>query len=328
MSTGGAHFGRDEHALAVAEEISNTGRWGPDDELGTLNYITPAKRVQAAGLVRHGIVVSLAHPLMAGGAPGEEGHIQRRMMYNRTTEPTTGTPPAAADHFAMETHQQGVTHLDCVSHIGGWDGSAYNGRCFEGIAGEEGLGFGSVYAQRDGIVSRGVLLDVAAARGVDWLDSGHEITSADLDAAAQHAGLQVSSGDVVVVRAGTDAREAAQGPDPLVAGPGPDAARWMHRHEVAVYTGDAPEHITTAAALILGRLPDDAPARDIEPGAFPLPFHQLVIPSMGLVLLDHARVEELAQTCRELSCHEFLFVAAPLVMPGGSGSPVNPLAVF
>ncbi len=318
---------RDHDARAVAVEISNAGRWGPDDELGTLNHITAAKRVQAAGLVRRGIVVSLSHPLTAAPDRGHEHHIQRRMLYNRTTDPVTGTPPAASDHFGMEVHQPGVTHLDCVSHIGSVDGGAYNGRCFEAIAEEEGLAFGSIFAQRDGIVSRGILLDIAAATDVPWLEPSHEITPDDLDAAQQHAGVTVSSGDVVVVRTGIDAREAALGPEPLVCGPGPAAARWMHQHDVAVYTGDAPDHITTAAARILGRLPPDAPGQ-VEPGAFPLPFHQLVIPEMGLVLLDHARIEELARTCQELSCYEFLFVAAPLVMPGGTGSPVNPLAIF
>ncbi|CAN5496390.1 cyclase family protein [soil metagenome] len=322
---------QDDHELAeLAARLSNAGRWGPDDELGTLNHITPDKRVQAAGLVREGIVVSLSHPLLAQRDGAGEHHIERRMHYNRAPDPVSGTPPAAGDHFGIEVHQQGVTHLDCVSHIGSVDGRAYNGRHFEEIARDDGLTFGSVYAQRNGIVSRGVLLDVAAAAGVDWLDPPHEILPEELEAAERHADIEVTTGDVVVVRAGVDAREAALGRHPLVPGPGAAVARWLHDREVAVYTGDAPEHITTAGARILGRLAPDADAESDVPdaGAYPLPFHQVAIPAMGLVLLDHARVEELARTCRELSRHEFLFVAAPLVIPGGSGSPVNPLAVF
>lgn len=305
--------------VELAARISNAGRWGPDDELGTLNHISPEKRVQAAALVRTGLVVSLAHPLLPAR------HLERQMQYNRTPDPVTGTPPFAGDHIALEVHQQGVTHLDCVSHIGSRDGRTYNGRPFADVARDEGLTFGSIEAQRGGIVSRGVLLDVAAAAGVEWLDPAHEIVPADLEAAERHAGIRVSSGDVVVVRTGVDALEAALGPDPLAAGPGAAAAGWLHEREVAVWTGDAPEHITAAGARILGRLP----AGDAgEVNAFPLPFHQLAIPAMGLVLLDHARVEELAGVCATMARWEFLFFAAPLVIPGGTGSPVNPLAVF
>ncbi|MBA2316783.1 MAG: cyclase family protein [Euzebyales bacterium] len=317
----------DEELIALLERVSNAGRWGPDDELGTLNYITPGKRVQAAALVQLGEVLSLSYPLVTGDA--DHAHVERRMLYNMVRHPVLGTPPAASDHLAMEVHQQGVTHLDCVSHVGGWDGRVYNGRRFHEVATQEGLAFGSISAQREGIVSRGVLLDVAAAAGVEWLPPTHEIAPADLDAAERLAGVLVSSGDVVVIRAGMDAREAALGPDPLLSGPGPAAAEWLHEREVAVYTGDAPEHITPVAARILGRMPvADEEEGQVAGSAFPLPFHQIAIPAMGLVLLDHARVEELALRCRGLQRYEFLFMAAPLVLPGGSGSPVNPLAVF
>jgi kynurenine formamidase len=318
---------RDEDLIALFERVSNAGRWGPDDELGTLNHITPGKRVQAAALVQLGMVMSLSYPLVTGDA--DHAHVQRQMLYNMVRHPVLGTPPAASDHLAMEVHQQGVTHLDCVSHIGGWQGRVYNGRRFQEVARDEGLAAGSIYAQREGIVSRGVLLDVAAAAGVEWLAPAHEIVPADLEAAERLAGVEVSRGDVVVVRAGLDAREAALGPDPLLSGPGPAAAQWLHEREVAVYTGDAPEHITPVAAQILGRMPVADQSEGQGAGsAFPLPFHQIAIPAMGLVLLDHAQVEELALRCRELRRYEFLFMASPLALPGGSGSPVNPLAVF
>lgn len=312
--------------MELFSQISNTGRWGPDDELGTLNYITPDKRRHAAGLVRTGQVLSLAHPLTARASTSKPQQIEHRMLYGNVPDGSLGS---ASEHLAFEVHQHGITHLDCVSHVAGHDGTVYNGRRFDEVTTDTGLSFGSVFAQREGIVSRGVLLNVAAARGVDWLEPAHEITAADLDAAEKHAGVEVSSGDVIVIRAGVGAREARFGPSPLGPGPGGGAARWFHEKEVAVYTGDAPEHLTTAGAVMLGLVdPPAAGSEQADRTRFPLPFHQLCISAMGLVLLDYLRVEELAVHCRDLGRHEFLFVAAPLAIPGGTGSPVNPLAIF
>lgn len=316
----------DDQLVELFDRVDNAGRWGADDELGTLNYITPRKRLEAAALVRTGRVLSLAHPLLARATEARPQQIEHRMLYGNVPDGSLGS---ASEHLALDVHQHGITHIDCVSHVASYDGRVYNGRSFNEVATDTGLSFGSVYAQHEGVVSRGVLLDVAAAAGVEWLDPSHEITAADLDAAERHAGVEVSSGDVVVVRAGVGAREASVGPSPLGPGPGGDAAVWFHEREIAVYTGDAPEHLTSAGARMLGLL-DEAPtgAGEAVPSRFPLAFHQTCIPAMGLVLLDYCDVEELARTCRELGRYEFLFVAAPLAIPGGTGSPVNPLAIF
>lgn len=315
----------DDEIRAIFARVDNTGRWGEDDELGTLNHITPDRRRSAARLVEEGRSLSLAHAIEL--KEGEGSQLERSMIYNRSREGVA--PLFAGDHFGMETHQQEVTHLDCVSHIGSHHGRVYNGRRFEDVATDAGLTFGSIHAQRSGIFTRGILLDVAQALGAEWLDSTHEITPDDLERTEAQAGVRVGPGDVVVVRAGVEAREAAEGWSPFLAGPGPDVAVWLHDRDVAAYTGDAPERVTTVGALVLGRLsPGEVDERDLVTTRFPLPFHQIVIPAMGLVLLDHARVEELAANCRDRGRYEFLFVAAPLVMPGGSGSPVNPLAIF
>lgn len=316
----------DDQLIALFDQLDNAGRWGADDELGTLNFITPDKRSQAAGLVQTGQVLSLAHPLTARATPTRPQQIEHRMLYGNVPDGSLGS---AGEHLAMDVHQHGLTHLDCVSHVASYDGRVYNGRRFDEVATDSGLSFGSVYAQREGIVSRGVLLDVAAAAGVGWLDPSHEITAADLEAAEVHAGITVSSGDVAIIRAGVGAREERHGSSPLAPGPGGDAARWLHAREIAVYTGDAPEHLTPAGARMLGLLPDSEPGPDDGVSTrFPLAFHQVCISAMGLVLLDYCSVEELARTCRELGRYEFLFVAAPLAIPGGTGSPVNPLAIF
>ncbi len=321
----------DEELLDLARRLSNAGRWGPADELGTLNHISAAKRIEAAALVRSGMTVSLARPLIREGAPSSAVELDRRLMANGRPDERSGLPPFAADYLGLEAHQQGVTHLDAVGHVGGADGLAYGGRPFFESLDDEGLRFGSVFAQRDGIFSRGVLLDLPAASGMGWLDPTHEITPDDLEAAEHQAGVKVGRGDVLVVRAGVEARERAVGPSALSPGPGPDAAAWMHDREIAVYAGDAPEHITAVGARILGRAEGDGEGGGQEPltvTRFPLAFHQLALAAMGLVLLDHARVEPLAEICRDLGRYEFLFVAAPLALPGGTGSPVNPLAIF
>lgn len=329
----------DEELLELAKRLSNAGRWGPADELGTLNHISAAKRVEAAALVRSGLTVSLSRPLIRESAPTSAVELDRRLMANGRPDERSGLPPFAADYLGLEAHQQGVTHLDALGHVGGADGLAYGGRPFVESLGDEGLRFGSVFAQRDGIFSRGVLLDVPAASGSGWLDPSHEITPEDLESAERHAGVRVERGDVLVVRAGVEAREREVGPSALSPGPGPDAAAWMHHRGIAVYAGDAPEHITAIGARILGRVDGEGHGHghgDGEGGGeegmmvtrFPLAFHQLALAAIGLVLLDHARVEPLAEICRDLGRYEFLFVAAPLALPGGTGSPVNPLAIF
>ncbi len=329
MTTQPRNGSSDEELTELFEHVSNEGRWGPDDELGTLNFITPDKRRAAAALVQAGETVSLAHPLLARATPTRPRQVDHRMLYWNAPDNPLGAPASAGDRLSLDVHQHGVTHLDCVSHIGSRDGRVYNGRAFDEVAADDGLRHGSVYAQRDGIVSRGVLLDVAAALGVDWLEPQHRISASDFQAAERHGGVRVERGDVLVVRAGVEAREASHGPSPLAPGPAPDAIGWLYEREVAVYAGDAPEQLSEAGARILGLLPAEQNGPDSRATTgFPLPLHQIGIPAMGLVLLDYCRVEELAERCRQLGRYEFLFIAAPLVIPGGTGSPVNPIAVF
>lgn len=325
MRTAGEVVGwDDERLIELFGSVDNAGRWGPDDEIGTLNYITPEKRREGAGLVKKGLTVSLALPLCGGTS--EILEIEHRMLYG-PGEAADESPGSAGDYLGLEIHQRGLTHLDCLSHMAGYDGRAYNARRFDEVVTDRGPTHGSIYAQREGIVTRGVLLDVAAALGLDWLEPSQEISVPQLEAAERFGGARVTSGDVLVLRTGAEARESVAGLSVLGAGPGTECIPWMHEREVAVYTGDAPERITLEGARILGRV--EAPAEEVAPSSrFPLPLHQICIPAMGLVLLDHCRVEQLAQTCRELGRYEFLFVAAPLPLEGGTGSPVNPLAVF
>lgn len=312
----------DRELRRLFDDVDNASRWGPDDELGTLNYITPAKRIEAARLVRTGETVSLALPLAGRDAP----LVEHRMLSGHRGRPPGGVPASAGDFVGLDIHQPGLTHLDCVSHVASPDGRVYNRRRFEDVIGPDGVAFGSVYAQRHGIVSRGVLLDVAAALGVDWLEPTYGIRTADLDAAERYGGIGVGRGDVLVLRAGNETRTAAQGRHRLSAGLAPECLRWLHQREVALYAGDAPEWITSAGARVFGA--DSGEFTDPFETAFPLPLHQIGLAAMGLVLLDHCRVDELAQNCARLGRHEFLFMVAPLPLVGVTGSPVNPIAVF
>lgn len=296
---------RDDELLKLFERCSNKGRWGEDDELGTLNYISAEKRRHAASLVRTGEVLSLAQDLStvsSGKNPRPAVHF---MAYEHHR------PVSALDFLGIAPHGFAVTHLDAVGHVY-FRESVYNGRRAEDVVTSNGLTFGSIYAQRAGIFTRGVLLDVAGATGVDWLAPDQYVTAADLDAAEAAAGVTVESGDAVLVRVGLEARESAEGEeDPRFrAGLHGECLDWLHEREVAVYSGDCVERVPYPSEIM------------------PLPLHQVGLASMGLCLLDCPRVEELAQMCRTHGRSDFLVSVAPLLLPGGTGSPVNPTAIF
>jgi kynurenine formamidase len=295
----------DEDLLSLFSECSNEGRWGPDDELGTLNYVTAEKRIAAAGLVRSGTVVALGQPISTTPSANNPRPATHLMLLEQ--EP----PLSALDHLGVAPHGFAVTHLDAVAHVF-FEGKAYNGRRVDNILSPGGLSFGSVQAQREGIFTRGVLLDVAGARNKDWLSPEEFVSSGDLDAAEAAQGTSVGTGDALFVRVGLDARTAADGPeDPSErAGLDASAVRWLHQREVAVYSGDCVEKVPFPSMRV------------------PLPLHQIGLVSMGLCLLDCPMLEELLATCRRLGRWEFLLTCAPVNFPKGTGAPVNPLCVF
>jgi kynurenine formamidase len=296
----------EEEIVALFERCSNTGRWGADDELGTLNHITDDKRRAAAALVRHGRTVSVGRDMPTVASRLSADPVRHRMLYDQDP------PVSALDSIEFATHGFALTHLDAITHIF-WQGNAYNGRKAADLLSPKGLGSGSVYAQRDGIVTRGVLLDVAGARGVDYLAPTDTVTAADLTAAEEFGGVRVETGDCVFVHVGLERRERAQGgvEDPGErAGLDAECLPWLHEREVAVYSGDCIERVPY-------------PSREV-----PLPLHQIGLVAMGLVLLDCPRLEELVATCAELGTRQFLLTVAPLRLPGATGSPVNPLCLF
>lgn len=295
----------EKDGLAVAARCDNRGRWGLADERGTLNLITPDTVVRAAGLVRSGEVVSLAKRLDLVPSP-----INPRPAWH-VMHLETERPYAAADGLHLQVHGLANTHLDALGHMY-LDGLGYNGRRQDEVVLMGGLTALDVSAMATGIVTRGVLLDLAAAAGRPWLDAGATVDGEMLEAAASRQGVRVGSGDALIVHVGLERREAAEGPeDPSVrTGLDLSAVEWLHDHEIAVYSGDCIE-----------RFPE-------EVGPIPMPLHQIGIARMGLVLLDAPTLTDLLAACTRHGRHDFMLTVAPLVVVGGTGSPVNPLAIF
>jgi len=297
----------------LMEELSNWGRWGPDDELGAANLVTPARRLEAARLVREGTTVSLAHPLLTDEAVDASDPFGHDMLI--VPGPTPDEPPivgVALDRYTVAYHGYAHSHLDALCHYL-YRGQMYNGVSQETIT-EDGCSRESSFILSDGIVTRGVLIDVPRLKGVPYLEPGTPIYMEDLEAWEKMAGLTVRPGDAVFIRTGRWARRAEQGAWDVrsqSAGLHASAAPWIKARDVAFMGSDA--------------------ALDVAPSQVPgvrSPVHQLTLVAMGIHLFDNQDLEALAETAAELNRWEFLFVAAPLPVEGGTGSPLNALAIF
>ncbi len=291
---------------ALVDRCSNRGRWGPDDDLGTANLISNEKRVQAAALVKTGQVVPMGRVLDWETSPTNPTPPQHRML-----DVAEVPPLGCLDALDIAPHGLAITHFDALGHTY-LDGRMYNERAASEWVTASGLAFASIRALEAGVFTRGVLLDVARARGVDWLDPAEGISVADLQAAERLGAVSVASGDAVVVRSGSAARARALGSEswPQRAGLLADCIPWLFERDVAVYSGDCTE-----------QLPSPYPG-------LPLPLHQIGMVAMGLVMLDNTEVEELAVVAASTGRYEFLLTAAPIRADGLTGASVNPLAVF
>jgi len=294
-----------KEVLAFHTTLSNWGRFGPRDQLGTLNLITPEKRVAAARLVRSGRTVSAARALPTEPSIENPNPVAHFM---------TGTASEgwAGDYFAIAPHGFATSHIDALCHIF-HEGKIYNGYSIEKVTGHGALEL-AIHELRDGIVSRGVLLDIPRARGVQYLEAGEPIFPEDLERAERDAGLRVESGDVLLVRTGRWALREARGPwDPRQSAAGLDASclPWLRARDVA--------------ALGCDGVSDVVPSR-ID--GVPLPIHTVAIVVLGLHLIDNLELEPLAAACTSERRWEFLLTIAPLVLLRGTASPINPIAVF
>lgn len=289
---------------ALYGAVDNAGRWGADDALGTLNHITEATRVTAAREVRTGRTVSLSRQLEPGEVPG-------------ALEPAAVTPFALDDggiHWEAERlglvfHGYAFSHVDALAHAA-FRGRSYNGPATPGT-GRARLG---IEPMKNGIVTRGVLIDLPMLRGVEYLEPGTPYTPADLEAWEKKTGVTVGAGDVVLVRTGRWARQRARGPvDPtkIQAGPHPTLASWLHQRRVAVAGDDGANDLAPSVVSGVSH-----------------PFHMLALVAMGMPLLDNMDLDALAAECAAAKRWTFLFVGAPLRIKDATGSPLGAVAVF
>ncbi|MFE6285755.1 cyclase family protein [Streptomyces sp. NPDC057877] len=299
----------------IAKRVNNWGRWGPDDEIGTLNLITDEVVREAAAWVRTGRRVPLALPLEQNGVqtgviPGRVNPLHTMVQINQEL---FGPGTVACSDDVVTMGLQAATHWDALTHVS-HSGRLYNGRPADTVTAHGGAAFGGIDKARH-IVSRGVLLDVARARGVDRLDGGHAVTPEDLDAAEEFAGVRVRAGDVVLVRTG-QMRVLLAGDRHGYAHPSPGLSvrtpEWFHARDVAAVANDT---------LTFEVFPP-------EIDGLWLGVHALDLVEMGMLQGQNWNLEELSTACGETGRHAFLLSAMPEPFVGGTGTPVAPVAVL
>jgi kynurenine formamidase len=287
--------------------FNNWGRWGADDNLGTLNHITPERRRAAAALVRDGTTVSLANPLATEAVVGK--HRNAQPAEHRMNVGAGG----CSDYIGVSYHGFVNTHIDALCHIYTEDGKLYGGRPSSDIT-PAGASCNSVDAWRSGIVTRGVLYDVPRHRNVPHVTEDAPVHAWELEDIAEAQGVTPQPGDAVLVRMGLAAFWAANPtfePPWLAPGLHASALEFLYAHDAALLGWDLME----------------APGQEAYHAAS-LPIHSIAIPYMGLPLLDNANFDALAEACAAANRYEFQLTIAPLVVLGGTGSPVNPIAVL
>jgi kynurenine formamidase len=286
--------------------------WGPQDRRGALNHLTPALVATACREVRLGRSVSLAAPLSETAGPDNPEPVVHEMTGGDRDGGTVAPGLCfALDRFSMNVHGNADSHLDALCHVI-YDGRLYNDVSSAAIS-EGGAEVESVGAARDGIVGRGVLLDIPRLRGVPWLEPGDCVSADELRQAEDAQNVRVRAGDLLFVRVGHAKRRAELGPWDVArtrAGLHPAALDWIAEREVAVLGCDS--NSDTAPSLADG---------------VDFPVHVLAINALGVQLLDYLQFEDLVPLCETLGRWSFLCVIAPLRLPGGTGSPVNPIAV-
>ncbi len=292
------------------ERVSSWGRWGPDDERGALNYLSPERVAATAGLVTSGRSISLSRPLNTEREPDNPEPADHRMTMLDGSD--SHGLAFVKDYIGVDYHNDSHTHLDALCHVS-YDGRLYNGRPADSVS-ASGAAVETVEALKDGLIGRGVLLDIPRARGVRWLEPGESVLPGDLEEAERGQEVTVGEGDILLVRTGHATRLDELGPwdtGSSKAGLHPSCAPFLAERRVAALGCDSNS--------------DTAPSITEGVG---FPIHVLALTAMGVHLLDYLHLRELAGACDEAGRWEFLFVAAPLRIPGGTGSPLNPIAVF
>ena len=300
----------------IHDDLNNWGRWGEDDERGTLNHLNPEMLKDALNLVEEGTTVSCARPVGFEAAVDVPRPPQHYMIGSGDVyRPGEGPDrQVAIDYFGLVFHGHTVTHVDSLAHFF-WDGKAYNGRPSSVVTVADGATELDVTAAVGGIITRGVLVDAPMLRGVRYIERGDGVGMDDIAAAEERCGFKVRQGDVLLLRTGQLGMREELGPvDAYVAGssgPKPEILPFMQERGVAVMGSDT--------------------GNDVQPSGyerFSNPVHQVGIVGMGLWILDNAWLDDLATACEQRGRWEFLINILPLRLPTVTGSPVNPVAVF
>jgi kynurenine formamidase len=298
-----------EEFRAMFTALSRWGEWGVEDERGALHFLTPERVAAAARLVREGRTISLSLPLNT-----EAGAHNPMPAEHRMTQLPVGPESVqfVKDYVGVDYHNDGHSHIDALCHV------AYEGRMYNGRPPDAGAGAGaranSIEILHDGLVGRGVLLDIPRIQRRRWLEPGEHVYRSDLEAAELEQEVTVRDGDILLVRTGHALRLAELGPwntPAAKAGMHPTAMPFLAERGVAALGSDGNS--------------DTAPS---STDGVDFPIHVLAITAMGIHLMDYLQLEDLAATCESRGRWEFLLVAAPLFITGGTGSPLNPIAIF
>ena len=308
----------EEEVLGYFKSLSNWGRWGAEDQLGTPNLITPDKTKRAVQTVKEGVRVSMARTISFEAStdspiPPVHFMVESGEGWASGDKVTSRTVPGATDYFGMIFHGLTITHVDSLAHYF-WDGRTYNGFPAHLVSTGLGATFGSVEEAKNGMVTRGVLVDVPMIRGIDWMERGEGVMPEDILAAEERCGFQVGEGDILLVRTGQLHRRNVEGPV--------DRARGWTACQAAC--------LPLFSERGIAMLGSDT-GNDVSPPQYSRvlsPIHQVGITAMGLWLLDNANLEEVADACRQRNRWEFMVSIGPLRLHNTTGSPVNPIAVF
>ena len=306
----GRNIPTSDEVMSYLTERRNWGRWGDDDQVGAVNLITPEKRIRAAALVRSGRAVSLSRYLPKDAAPNNPTPAQHWM---RTNDRGYGGG-SAVDFYGVAYHGTATTHLDALCHV--WtSGGLYNGRDPKEVIGFDGAKFGSVDNWPTGIVTRGVLLDIPKFRGEPYVTQDKPVHGWELEDVAKAQGVTLEPGDAMCVYSG---REAYNKDNPDVPWGTANAAQRPGLHASCL-----PFVRDNDVSMISWDM------MDLHPSGYDLAWSvHGVIPSYGVALQDNALLEPLAAACAEEGRYEFMLMVLPLRVLGGTGSPVNPVALF
>ncbi len=310
----------DEQIYKWFDELSNWGRWGKDDRMGTLNLITPKKRLEAAALVKEGIGVSCSYPIRFNEHNTDDTWAEPRHYMNSMPAQNTAEfmgPTGSTDIGVLNFHGLSLTHIDCPGHyffkpaadrpIAGYNNLSPNVVTPRGVDPS-----GAVTLIGDGIISRGVLIDLPRLRGVEWLEPGTPIFPEDIEEAEEAQGVKAGPGDILCVSTGHGKRKRKEGWNSRPgeqAGPDGALLPWMKQRDVSVLACDtANDWIPKTEGMMIR------------------PIHGIGIAAMGMWLIDGADYEGLSYECARMQRWEFLFIVPPLKLNNSTASPVNPIA--